>query len=396
MSKTRATPQKPKGDKTNAPKKTRKKAHRLNLTDVAAMSPGSSREVSGDVLSVHDDNYKWLPDASVDFVLTDPPFNIARDTNFHTYEGNTINSYRFDKDKGWDTYSPDSFVALLNAWSSEFARVLRPGGSFAVFCADAYVSHLIDALKSAGLSPRRTLTWRKPNAVPINRDTMMMSACEYVVIGVKGSRATFNSDLYTSDVAAITEVEQVLVGDKAAAVVEKAVREAVAQVAFAGKGRGDKVAEAAEKAILAAAKEASRRVGAMYTAKDASEYLLGCVPNHVSFSSKSGNRLHPTEKPVTILRYLLKLFSNPGDVVLDPFAGSGSAGEACLSTGRSCVMVEMDGEFYGKMSARLRTLVAATDLKTADSAGRSGAKKHPAPKHSKKSRKKPSKRNGKN
>ena len=117
---------------------------------------GKNSVTFNDITLVNDDGYKWLPNNSIDFVLTDPPFNIARDTNFHTYEGNTINSYRFDADKGWDSYSAENFRSLLAEWSLEFHRVLRPGGSFAVFCADEYLSDLITSLRTAGLKPRRT------------------------------------------------------------------------------------------------------------------------------------------------------------------------------------------------------------------------------------------------
>lgn len=350
-------------------RKTRHKAVPADLPALTLTSPGAARALHGDVLAVHHDNYQWLPDASVDLVLTDPPFNIAQDTNFHTYEKNTINSYRFDADKGWDTYTPESFIDLLGDWAREFARVLRPGGSFAVFCADAYVSHLIDALTAAGLNPRRTLTWRKPNAVPINRQTMMMSACEYVVVGVKGSNATFNSDLKTADLTVITEIEQVLAADKAASIVEKAVRDAVAAVATAGNGRGKDVAAAVATAVSAAAAESAKRVKAMYVDEGEGEYLRGCVPNHVAFNSKAGNRIHPTEKPVPLLQYLTKLLSRPGDVILDPFAGSGSTGEAAMRSGRKCVLVEMDQEFFTKLTKRMRALASEAGPTTPADAG---------------------------
>ena len=192
----------------------------------------SDREFTsvGDIRLVHDTGFSWLPNGSVDLVLTDPPFNIARDTNFHTYEGNTINSYRFDADKGWDSYSPDNFKDLLKQWSVEFERVLRPGGSFAIFCADEYLSDLISALKLAKLKPRRTLTWRKPNAVPVNRKHMMMSACEYIVLGVKGSKSVFNADISFSNQPILTEQEIVAIADKASTVVGQEIRKALSRL----------------------------------------------------------------------------------------------------------------------------------------------------------------------
>jgi len=308
----------------------------------------------GRFLLAQADNYRWLPDGSVDMVLTDPPFNIARDTNFHTYEKNTIHSYRFDKDKGWDTYSHEEFVVLLGQWATEMHRVLRKGGTFAIFCADAYTSHLMAALTNAGLSPKRVLTWRKPNAVPINRKSLMMSACEYVVVGVKGAKATFNADIPLDDLATISEVATVLMADKAATVVEQAVRNALSQLSAADLANPEAVGAAIKTATSAAGAEAAKRARAMYVPDES--YFRACVPNYATYNSKAGNRLHPTEKPVALLRYLVSLLSKPGDVLLDPFSGSGSTGEAALLLRRQVVLVEREAEFYEKSRERLIAL----------------------------------------
>lgn len=53
------------------------------------------------------------------------------------------------------------------------------------------------------------------------------------------------------------------------------------------------------------------------------------------------NRLHPTQKPVSVLTPLIEAFSKPGDVVLDPFCGSGSSLEAAASRGRNCIGIEI-------------------------------------------------------
>jgi DNA modification methylase len=82
-----------------------------------------------------------------------------------------------------------------------------------------------------------------------------------------------------------------------------------------------------------------------------------CVPNYVAFNSKAGNRLHPTEKPVQLLRYLIELFSRPGELVLDPFSGSASTGEAALLTHRRALLVERDDEFFQKGVSRLNNLL---------------------------------------
>lgn len=324
----------------------------MTITNIEENLKGKKFNAFGEVRLVQDDGFSWLPNNSIDLVLTDPPFNIARDTNFHTYEGNTINSYRFDGDKGWDTYSAEDFRSLLANWSIEFNRVLRPGGSFAVFCADEYLSDLINALRTAGLKPRRTLTWRKPNAVPVNRKHMMMSACEYIVVGVKGSKSVFNVDIETSSNESLTYQEIIAIADKAATVAEQEIRKTLSLI-----GKRPKVEEIESKvtdALKNTAMAIAKRSINIYSEDGETAGL--CVPNFVSFNSKAGNRLHPTEKPVELLRYLTELFSNPGEIILDPFAGSASTGETALLTNRKAVLVERDEDFFEKGSRRLEKL----------------------------------------
>lgn len=326
----------------------------MTIQNIERLLDGRAFTEAGGVQLVHDDNYKWLPDGSIDLVLTDPPFNIARDTNFHTWEKNTINSYRFDADKGWDSYSPDGFRELLAQWSKEFNRVLRPGGTFAVFCADEYLSDLISALKAAGLKPRRTITWRKPNAVPVNRKHLMMSACEYIVMGVKGSKSVFNADITLADHDRLTDLEIVAVADKAAAVMEQELRKALSGL------KTRPTTQEIESFVIGAIESTSRAVAqrSVNIYNDEGSRAELCVPNYLSYNSKAGNRLHPTEKPVNLLRYLTELFSEPGARILDPFAGSSSTGEAAILTGREAVLVEQDEEFFFKGSKRIQALVS--------------------------------------
>lgn len=69
----------------------------------------------------------------------------------------------------------------------------------------------------------------------------------------------------------------------------------------------------------------------------------------------NGNRgsIHPTQKPVELLEWLIKTYSNEGDLVLDPCAGSGSTLLACRNTGRKYIGVELNKEYYDKAKERL-------------------------------------------
>jgi site-specific DNA-methyltransferase (adenine-specific) len=56
--------------------------------------------------------------------------------------------------------------------------------------------------------------------------------------------------------------------------------------------------------------------------------------------------VHPFQKPVSLMERLVRIYTNPGDVVLDPFMGSGTTGVACANTGRGFVGVEIDKEVF--------------------------------------------------
>ena len=64
----------------------------------------------------------------------------------------------------------------------------------------------------------------------------------------------------------------------------------------------------------------------------------------LSFSKETG--LHPTQKPVALLEYLIKTYTNEGDVVLDNCMGSGSTGVACVNTNRNFIGIELDENYF--------------------------------------------------
>ncbi|MCW3677811.1 DNA methyltransferase [Burkholderia cenocepacia] len=72
----------------------------------------------------------------------------------------------------------------------------------------------------------------------------------------------------------------------------------------------------------------------------------------------SGNRHHPTEKPVSALKDLINAFTKPGDTVLDPFAGSGSTCVAARELGRRYIGIELDDTYFAAAKSRLLTPLA--------------------------------------
>lgn len=65
-------------------------------------------------------------------------------------------------------------------------------------------------------------------------------------------------------------------------------------------------------------------------------------------------RIHPTEKPVDLLEYLIKTYTNPGEVVLDPTMGIGSTGVAAVKTGRDFIGIELDPTFFATAKRRIQ------------------------------------------
>lgn len=69
--------------------------------------------------------------------------------------------------------------------------------------------------------------------------------------------------------------------------------------------------------------------------------------------AKDRDRLHPTQKPVALMEYLVRTYTNPGDVVLDNCMGSGTTGVACANTDRRFIGIERDPTYFAIASARI-------------------------------------------
>ena len=73
----------------------------------------------------------------------------------------------------------------------------------------------------------------------------------------------------------------------------------------------------------------------------------------IEVNNKMGNKLHPTEKPVELMKVMIENSSSENDLVLDPFMGSGSTGMACLETNRNFIGIELDLKYYDIAKSRI-------------------------------------------
>jgi DNA modification methylase len=288
-----------------------------------------------------------IADNSIDLLLTDPPYNISEDGAQPVWidketgkNKTTIHNQRFDESfaENWDSVEHDEFLGQINGWADLWFKKLRKGGAFAIFISDQYVSYLWTAMENAGFEPKRVWTWKKPAAVPFNRQVNPVSACEYVLFGIKpGGKRTFNADT-----AEGSRVERYASADKISSIVYKMIKDA------------DNLNNL-DSIFAAAKKEAERMLSARKRTPDG---LVQCViPNTITYSGGLGkDKIHPTQKPTELLEYFVELLSNKGDTVLDTFAGSGSTGVASYNLDRNYVLIERDPVMFQKMQDRINAL----------------------------------------
>ena len=87
------------------------------------------------------------------------------------------------------------------------------------------------------------------------------------------------------------------------------------------------------------------------------DYNKGTYPTSVKFFKRphiaNGNSLHPTQKPIALMEYLIKTYTNELETVLDFTMGSGSTGVACLNTNRNFIGIEMDENYFNIAKKRI-------------------------------------------
>ena len=91
-------------------------------------------------------------------------------------------------------------------------------------------------------------------------------------------------------------------------------------------------------------------------AKDCSEkktYDVKLPTSIIRFNTVERGKLHPTQKPVDLLKYLVQTYTNEGDTVLDNCMGSGSTGVACVETNRNFIGIELDENYFNVAKKRL-------------------------------------------
>jgi site-specific DNA-methyltransferase (adenine-specific) len=101
---------------------------------------------------------------------------------------------------------------------------------------------------------------------------------------------------------------------------------------------------------------------------DGSTTVGEALPTRFFFGAKAtardraGSR-HPTVKPVDLMRYLIRLVAPPGGLILDPFAGSGTTGEAAWREGATAVLIEREADYVADIRRRLEHMLAGPEVR---------------------------------
>jgi site-specific DNA-methyltransferase (adenine-specific) len=105
-----------------------------------------------------------------------------------------------------------------------------------------------------------------------------------------------------------------------------------------------------------------------YGVRSSSDYVQEWTnwPRDVLEIASEGKTVHPTQKPVALMEYLIRTYTNEGEMVLDNTMGSGTTGVACSNTGRRFIGMERDPDYFKIASDRIRAAHAATPSPQSD------------------------------
>lgn len=305
--------------------------------------------IEGDALTL----MAKLPENSVDAIVTDPPYGIG----FHDEAWDGADIYRAARLDGERLSEGEAFTRWTRAWAAECQRVLKPGGHMVAFGAPRTFHRLVAGVEDSGLQVRDQLLWVYAQSVPKTRKlpgglaSMLKPAYEPILLaraplvgttmrnleewgtGALNIEAARVNGYWPANLAlshAPTCTEAGCTGDCPAGLLDGARPDLLpSRLFFCAKASKREREEGCEELPLKADQLYSRP------------------------ALRLRHNIHPTVKPIEVMRWLVRLITPPGGVVLDPFAGSCSTGIAAVLEGRQFVGIEREGRYVDIACARL-------------------------------------------
>jgi modification methylase len=230
-----------------------------------------------------------LPAASVDLVFADPPYNLQLASDLMRPNNTRVDGV----DDEWDKFSSFAdYDAFSRAWLSECRRILKPDGAIWVIGSYHNIFRLGAALQDLGFWIQNDVVWRKVNPMPNFRGKRLTNAHETLIWAARDrrSRATFN---YESLKAQNDDVQM------------------------------------------------------------RSDWLFPICSGPERLKDEGGRKAHPTQKHEALLHRILIASSKPGDIVLDPFFGTGTTGAVAKRLGRRFIGIERDRDYARAAEERI-------------------------------------------
>lgn len=231
-----------------------------------------------------------LPDHSVDVIFADPPYNLQLNGDLHRPDQSMVNAV----DDHWDQFeSFQAYDAFTRAWLLACRRVLKPNGTIWVIGSYHNIFRVGASMQDLGFWMLNDIVWRKTNPMPNFRGRRFQNAHETMIWASRdqnGKSYTFNYD-----------------------------------------------------ALKASNDDLQMR----------SDWLFPICTGHERLKDDNGDKIHPTQKPEALLARVLMASTKPGDVVLDPFFGSGTTGAVAKRLGRHFVGVEREQAYIDAATARI-------------------------------------------
>lgn len=243
----------------------------------------------------------WLaevPAASVDLVFADPPFNIG-----------------YDYDQYDDHRSREDYLTWAERWLAEVRRVLKPTGAFWLAIGDEYVAEYKVRIDAMGLTMRNWVVWHYTFGVHCEKKfTRSHAHLLYYVVDPK--RYTFHADAVR-----VPSARQLVYADK----------------------RANPKGRVPDDTWVLRPQDDERF---FHPASDTwyVPRVCGTFKERVS---------HPCQMPEAVLERIITVSTNPGDTVLDPFAGSGTTLVVAKRLGRSYLGIELSENYAAQIRQRL-------------------------------------------
>lgn len=240
-----------------------------------------------------------LEPESVDLIFADPPYWMRISGVLKRVEGTEYNGCHDSWDNSFS--SLEDYQKFTMDWLGSAKRLLKKNGSLWVIGSMQCIYTIGNALQNLGYWLINDVIWWKKNPTPNMLGTRLCNAHETLIWAVKDEKAKFTFHYKTG---------------------KELNREAVCDAEYL---RGVR-----------------KQLGSVWR--------FPVCSGSERLRDEAGNKLHSTQKPYALLHRIINICSNRGDVVLDPFSGTFTTGEAALSSGRKFIGIENNGEYckYGE------------------------------------------------